>query len=278
MSEEHTIRFVSAPSTVESLAADLHRLGLEAGITVIVHSSLSSLGWVCGGPVAVVQGLMEVVTPAGTLVMPTHSTDLSDPAQWQAPPVPSEWWQVIRDTMPAYDPRITPTRGMGRIVETFRTWPGVSRSMHPSFSFAAWGKHAQRVLEAQSLDYPLGERSPLARLYDLDGQVLLLGVGYDSNTTFHLAEYRVPGPRKCRQGAPIIEDGRRVWREYDDIALDTDSFVELGAAFEQRGYTIAGKVGSAEARLFSVRAAVEFAREWLLSKRRMTVANPLSHA
>jgi hypothetical protein len=119
MSEEDAIRVASTPNTIETLTGELHGLGLKAGMDVIVHSSLSSLGWVCGGSVAVVQALMDVVAAEGTLVMPTHSTDLSDPAEWRNPSVPSEWWQIIRDTVPAYDPRITPTRGMGRIVETF---------------------------------------------------------------------------------------------------------------------------------------------------------------
>ena len=174
-SEADTISITPSPRTRETLTQDLTNAGLTPGITVIVHSSLSSLGWVCGGAVTVIQALMDVVTSVATLVMPTHSTDYSEPEPWQNPPVPCEWWQIIRDTMPAYDARITPTRKMGKIVEVFRTCKNVLRSSHPNYSFAAWGQNAEFIVKNHSLNYSLGEESPLARLYDLNGYVLLLG-------------------------------------------------------------------------------------------------------
>ena len=267
MGEREAIARSSAPRTRESLAGDLRRLGVTPGTTVLVHSSLSSLGWVCGGPVAVVQALTDAVTGSGTIVMPTQSAELSDPANWGNPPVPRAWWATIRETMPAYDPRVTPTRGMGRIVETFRTWPGALRSSHPQASFAAWGRRARQVVGGHSLDDSLGEGSPLARLYELDASVLLLGVGYGSNTSFHLAEYRAPGAPRVEAGAPILEDGRRVWKTYEDVDLDEKVFPEIGAAFEGTGRARLAKVGSAEARLFSQRAAVDFAEGWLARQR-----------
>lgn len=266
MSEAEAIAKTPEPHTRETLARDLRQLGITPGMTVLVHSALSSLGWVCGGPVAVVQALMDVVTPRGTLVMPTHSSDLSDPARWVNPPVPESWWPVIRATMPAYDPRTTPTRGMGRIVEVFRTWPGVSRSAHPSSSFAAWGMHASQVTAGHALEYDMGETSPLARIYDLDGWVLLLGVGYENNSSFHLAEYRVPDREPIDQGAPIMENGRRVWKTYQDIYLDADVFDELGKAFESAAQVQKERVGSAQALLFRQRHAVDFAVSWLTDR------------
>ena len=267
MSEHALIDRTPEPRTRASLGADLRALGVTAGMTLIVHSSLNALGWVCGGPVAVVQALMDVVTPEGTLVMPTQSGDLSDPVDWSRPPVPSAWLPAIYANMPAYDPLITPTRGMGRIVETFRTWPGAIRSAHPLVSFAAWGAQAERVIQDHQLEYSLGEGSPLARMYELDGHALLLGADYDSNTTFHLAEYRAPGQTPERQGAPITVNGQRVWKTYQDIELDADIFPAIGADFETTGAVTVGQVGSAQARLFSSRAAVDFAQAWLTTRR-----------
>ncbi|GAA5503420.1 SPbeta prophage-derived aminoglycoside N(3')-acetyltransferase-like protein YokD [Deinococcus xinjiangensis] len=206
MTEADAIARADAPRTRASLAADLRALGVQAGDVLMVHASLSSLGWVAGGPVAVIQALQDAVTPKGTLIMPTFTLYLTDPAGWRRFAVPEAWWPTIRAEMPAFDPAVTPSRGMGRIAELFRTWPDARRSNHPHSSFAAWGKHAEAVTADHPLAFSLGEGSPLSRVYDLQGRVLLLGT--EVNSSLHLAEVRA-GKQPVEQfSGPILVDGQ----------------------------------------------------------------------
>lgn len=253
------------PATVPSLVADLKALGVQEGMTLVVHSSLKSLGWVVGGEVAVILALEEALGSEGTLVMPSHSANLTDPALWKHPPVPESWWQPIRDHMPAYDPDLTPTYYMGAIAEAFRKQKGVLRSANPDASFAAWGKQAQLITDGHDLVPLFGERSPLARVYDLEGWVLLLGVGHGNNTSLHVAEGRAQIPHKTMHtGVPMLVDGVRQWVSYSDIDWDDHDFVELGADFaRETGLQREGKIAMAEAILAPQRPLLDYAVGWL---------------
>lgn len=265
MREGETMAGQEGPFTVETIVRDLRALGVEPGMTLVVHSSLRSIGWVSGGAQAVVLALQEALGESGTLVMPTHSTHLSDPDNWQNPPLPDpSWHAVVRDTMPAYDPHLTPTRSMGAIVDCFRSQRDVLRSGHPQYSFAARGPQAERITERHELANGLGDEAPLARVYDLDGWVLLLGVPHANNTSLHLAEWRSgTRPRKAG-GAPLLVDGRREWVTFDDFDGDSDVFDDLGAAFARdTGLERVGPVGKATSRLMRQRPLVDYGVEWL---------------
>jgi len=244
------------PRTRASLSGDLAALGLAAGQLVMLHVSMRSLGFVVGGAMTLLDAMLDVLGPTGTLIMPAHSGDLSDPAGWSAPPVPAAWLDEVRATMPAFDPARTPTWGLGVVPELFRTWPGVRRSGHPTVSLAANGPLAAEIVGTHPLDDPHGEASPLARAYDRGVKLLLLGVGWNRATLLHLAERRAyPDAEPIAAWAPVLLEGRRVWQTYRDYESEPERFADIGDALA--GQVTLGKVGSARAILADGRTAVD---------------------
>lgn len=212
------------PHTRESLLADLQALGVRAGNTLLLHASLRSLGWVCGGPVVVVQALLDALGPQGTLVVPTHTPENRDPSRWETADIPSSWWPQIRAHLPAFEPAISPCPSMGVIAETVRTWPAARRSPHPQTSFSAIGHLAAQLTSRHDLESELGEQSPLGALEAAEADVLLMGVGFERCTAFHLAEYRQPAPIPRPNACVVSTDAGRRWINYTGINLDASDF------------------------------------------------------
>lgn len=248
----------------------LNAVGVRPGQTVMVHTSLSRLGYVCGGAQTVIEALLEAVGPAGTVMMPTQSWKNLDPETGVHGAVPTQYWQVIRDNWPAYDRALTPTNTMGAVAEMFRRWPGVLRSDHPARSVAAAGLHARYLTERHDLSNIFGDGSPIGRLYELDGFVLLIGVGYDKNTSLHLADARAnyPGKRLTTEHSAVMTDGGREWVAYRTLYVDGEDFEAIGAAFESLGRVATVPLGDACLRLMRQRELVDFAVEWIESHRK----------
>ena len=251
------------------IADALRSVGLQSGDAVMVHTSLGKIGYVCGGAQAVIEALIEVVGQEGTVMMPSQSWKNLDPetgVHWDAD---ESDWQSIRDHWPAYNKAITPTNTMGAVAEMFRSWPGAIRSDHPARSFAAWGKHAEYLTKNHDLSDIFGETSPLAKFYKLDGKVLLIGVGYDKNTSLHLADVRAeyPGKHTSVEHSAVLENGRRVWKAYETLFVDGEDFTAIGAAFEAARPVKKAPVGQTELSLMRQRELVDFAVEWIEKNR-----------
>lgn len=270
VSEELPEQRCDEPITPDRIASDLRELGLGAGDTVIVHASLSALGWVAGGPPAVVDALQSVVTEDGTLVFPTHTSQLSDPRDWSNPPIPESWHGPFREQVPPYRPEITPCPRVGAIPDCFRNYPGVERSGHPLYSFAAWGSDAESVVADHPLETGLGEGSPLESVYERGGYVLQLGTDHGTNTSLHLAEHRSDWSKPTEtNGAPVLVDGQREWVTIEELAAETDDFLDCGAAFEAAHpeAVSTGEVGVAASVLLDQRALVDFGAVWFSKNR-----------
>lgn len=265
------------PIVGDELVEDLRYVGIDPGDTVLVHSSMRSIGFVVGGAQTVVESLLAAVGERGTVVVPTHSGLWSEPSHWSVP-MPGEWWHKIRTGTPAFHPRITPTLEMGAVVECVRRWPGFRRSWHPRVSFGAVGPAAEAVLADHALAAPFGERSPIGRLYDRSTstadpapvKILLIGVGHHASSALHLAESRAvwPGKRWIDQGASITgADGRTEWARWREIDYDADDFELIGAAIGAAGIERLGVVGNATTRLMPLAGAVDVATDWIAHHR-----------
>ncbi|MBP3869328.1 MAG: AAC(3) family N-acetyltransferase [Solobacterium sp.] len=256
MSQKETNKIESVVSK-ETLIKALRYVGLGQNMNVEVHASLSSLGYLTGGARTVVDALMEIITEGGTILMPTQTTDNTDPSTWVNPPASPSVWDDIRDNMPAYNPETSDLCCMGRVAENFRHRPGVISSNHPTTSFAAWGRYARVLCNRQSLHFPLAEESPVARLYELKGHVLLIGVDFTKATCLHLAEYRT----ECRpiivQNACTLIDGRRGWKKYLDLDINSDDFEKIKPEMDRKNLIRETVLNGCRIQLFPVNAAVD---------------------
>ena len=248
----------------------LSNIGLKKGDTVMVHTSLSSVGYVIGGAQTVIDALIETVDKEGTIMMPTQSWKNLDPetgVHWDAEKTD---WELIRQNWPAYERSITPTNTMGVVAEMFRSWPGTIRSNHPARSVAAWGRFAEYLTDNHDLSDIFGETSPIGKLYELNGYVLLIGVDYDKNTSIHLSDVRAQYPCKhnCIEHSAIMEDGHRVWKAYETLYVDGEDFCEIGKAFEMSHVVKKQTLGNAEMRLMKQRELVDFSTKWIEANRK----------
>ena len=254
--------------TESQLTHQLAELGIDEGGVLLVHASLRSLGKVEGGPATVLRALRRALGPDGTLVVPAFTSDNSDTSTVHLERVrglSDEARTAVPREHAAVRPDDHPVDRVGILAETTRLHPESLRSAHPQTSFAALGPQAVKVIANHRPDCHLGETSPLARLYELRAQILLLGVGFDRCTAFHLGEYRVNSPPRRSYRCVVRRDGRRQWWEYDDVALDDSDFGTLGAEFERAGHgrpCEVGMVGAAQCRAGEFVDAVDYAQGW----------------
>lgn len=248
------------------LAHALRGLGLQDGMTLLVHASLRSTELNAD---TLRDALLQVLGSEGTLVVPAFTAENSDTSAAHLARVRGmtpEQAAAFRADMPAFDAATTRSQGMGRLAESVRTAEGAVRSAHPQTSFAALGRRAGELLAGHALESHLGEQSPLGALYRAEARVLLINVDFAVCTAFHLAEYKIAAPTRTYRCVVQRPDGGKEWTEYTDVELDDSDFNAIGAAFpwemEQKG-----QLGGSPARFFSIKDAVDHAKSWMTEKR-----------
>src|SRR5688500_6620751 len=204
-----------------TFASQLRSLGVQPGGVLLVHTALSRVG---ASPGELIEALLAALGPAGTLVMPSMTDD---------------------DDIP-FDHTTASCRQVGLVADTFWRMPGVLRSDSPH-AFAARGPLAALITEPHPVDIPHGVDSPPGRVYQLDGSVLLLGVGHDADTTIHVAE-NIAGVRyRQPKYATVLEHGQPRRYEYGETDHCDQRFSLLDDWLADRQRR--GTVGHTEARL-----------------------------
>jgi aminoglycoside 3-N-acetyltransferase len=227
----------------EAIVSDLRALGLAPGSLVLVHSSLSRLGWVESGAQTVIDALLKTVSPGGTVVVPTLTGTIQD-----GPEHP-----------PVFDPRATPC-WTGTIPETFRRLPSARRSRHPTHSVAAIGPATDWLIAGHEYcATPCAADSPYGRLADAGGFILLLGVTHDCNTSLHMVEELAGVPYHMQREPASARVARRdgAWEEIPTqlhLWRWERDFPRIETLLLAAGALRTGMVGQACSRLVGARA------------------------
>ncbi|WP_223861772.1 AAC(3) family N-acetyltransferase, partial [Geminicoccus harenae] len=205
----------------------LRDLGVAAGGVLLVHTSFRATRPVEGGPDGLIDALLAAIGPDGTLVMPSWSGDDDQP----------------------FDPARSPAAAdLGVVADRFWHRPNVRRSDHAQ-AFAAHGPLAERITADPLPLPPHIPQSPVGRVHELDGQVLLLGVGHDADTTLHLAELIAGVPYRTPSWLTVLKNGRPVRLTYAENNHCCQRFALADEWLRTAGLQREGPVGHGHARL-----------------------------
>ena len=225
----------------DEMVRQLGSLGVKPGDTVLVHTSFRRVRPVEGGPAGLLGALRTAVGPRGTLVLPSWTDDDDAP----------------------FDPEATPAaRSLGVTADIFWRMDDVARSDHP-FACAAAGRLAETVTSDPLPIPPYTAASPLGRVLEMGGKVLLLGVGHDCSTMIHLAEHRAGVPYGVPKHVTVLEGGRPTRIDYQENDHCCQRFGLVGGWLSDRGLQSEGRVGHARALLAQARDVVNVTTERL---------------
>ncbi len=239
------------------------QMGIRKGMLVYVQSSLRPFGWVVGGAQTILDALMETVTYDGTIVMPAFTKNLSDPSMYKAGTVPRDCWEEIRESALPFNKRLSAAANMGEVTAQFMRNEAVLRSSHPAYSFLAWGKYAKLIVEKHPLHFGLSKDSPLSKIVDLNGFVLMAGMNYDKCELFHLAQYSNKACPIRVMTYPVEKAGNVHWIKMLDKEFSDASYKQIGKLMEERGVVKSLEIGNTVCRLFSSREALNSAVAYL---------------
>jgi aminoglycoside N3'-acetyltransferase len=252
------------------LAADMRRLGVAPGDTLMVHASLRKIGPVEGGANGVIAALDEAVGRDGTLLMILGAEIEHEWVNQR----PEEEREALLANVAPYDPLAAPVLSeVGHLAEAFRVHPGTIVTDNPSGRFAARGRRADELLRNPPWDDYYGPDSPLDRLCRWDGKILRLGANPETVTALHHAEYLadVPNKRRVRRyyrvmgtEGPVTRSVECLNDEFGIVRTEgEDYFAIIVKAYLGEARAKFGKVGNADSELIDAKDIVNYGARWM---------------
>lgn len=256
--------------TRASLRHDLIRIGLRAGDAVMVHAAMRTVGPLLNGPDALSHAILDVVGPEGTLLVYTSWDSVHEDLLDGDGRVLPEW----REHVPGFDPRASRAARMnGVIAEFVRTMPGALRSANPGASVAAIGKLADWITTDHRLDWGYGEGTPLSKLVEIGGRVLMVGAPWDTMTLVHHADHLadIADKRKIAIEVPFAGARGTEWQFIEEFEtgdpvhadLPENYIEQIVTDYVARGGGTQDRIGGAPSLLVDARPMLMFAVEWL---------------
>jgi aminoglycoside 3-N-acetyltransferase len=228
------IKKTDKPVTKKDILDGLKALGLHSTSKVEVHASLTSFGFVVNKVYDVIDALMEVIDK-GVILMPAHTSEMTNPRDWENPPVPKDWHEIIENNRKPFDLDVFVPERIGEIPKVFFNYPGVQRTIHPEVSLSVYNQ----TDDPHWLDHSLDDRDlihPLYKLTQEEGKILMMGTDFMTCTSIHLSEFMCEGATLETQDYQIVFDGEIIKKTVTTKYFDDDdkNFIEISKRYIEK--------------------------------------------
>lgn len=184
---ENLIHHTKTPITKDDIIKGLKTLGIDKGSKLEVHASLSAFGYVVNKAYDIIDALMELVSE-GVIIMPAHTSEMTNPRDWENPPVPKAWFEIIEKYRRPFDADVVIPDRLGQVATAFFNYPNVKRTNHPEVSLSVYNQ----TNDPHWLDHSFDDRDlihPLYKLTQEGGKILMMGTDFMTCTSIHLSEF-----------------------------------------------------------------------------------------
>ncbi|QWC00341.1 AAC(3) family N-acetyltransferase [Mycoplasmatota bacterium] len=231
---EKTIHHTQKPITKADILSALKYLGIHSGSKLEVHASLSAFGFIVNKQYDVLDALIETIKD-GVIIVPAHTSEMTNPRDWENPPVPKDWIPIIEENRKPFDASLFIPERVGIIAKSFLLYPGVKRTNHPEVSLAVYNK----TNDSTWLDHGFDDRDlihPLYKLKQEKGKILMMGTDFYTCSSIHLTEFMSQYSTIDYYDYHIVIDGKPIKKTITTKYFDDDdiNFKNISAIYIEK--------------------------------------------